>query len=383
MSSGALVYEASERLWDSLLRSAPCVDMSYAKQRDEKEVLPSSFVDDLRPRPYVAIESESMQLAMEDMDDMSAIPLPTGQTVRGGTSIIRNQSACPFRAFATHRLGISALEETAPGIEASSKGSLIHLALEYIWRTLERRAALEALNDDETVALIDAAIEHAWSKAYVVADSRTREYEKKRMQRVLLAWLKLELQRPDFKVTAIEQEYQMHLPEILDQQKNANQQFTVRIKADRMDVDARGRNILIDYKTGAKQSTATWLVDEEGEGRITEPQLPQYAIAAGLGKDDAVAFARVRSGDMAYEGLCGEDIGIDGIAPCDGKRGRPDDWQDVLDDWKSSINALATEFVEGRCDVSPRDAHACKYCGLEAICRIDEIGFDREQGDDS
>jgi len=369
MSSGAVVYDASQRLWDSLLRSAPCVDISYAKQRDEKEVLPSSFVADLELKTCIMIEMEAMQLAMENRDDMSEVPLPEGQSVHGGTSIIRNQSACPFRAFAAHRLGITALDETAPGIEAKSKGSLIHLALEFIWRNLERRAALEALSDDERAALIDAAIEHAWSKAYVATDSRTREYEKKRMQRVLLAWLEVELQRPDFKVTAIEQEYQMQLPE------NTDQQFTVKIKADRMDVDATGRNILIDYKTGAKQSTATWLVDAEGKGRIVEPQLPQYALAAGLGMDDAVAFARVRSGDMAYEGLCGEEIGIDGIAPCDGKRGRPDDWQDVLDEWKSSINALATEFVEGRCDVSPRDANACKYCGLEAICRIDEIGF--------
>jgi len=372
MSSGAVVYEASQRLWASLLLAAPCVDFSYAKQRDEKEVLPSSFVVDLELQPCVTIETEAMQLAMEGMDDMSDMPLPAGQEVRGGASIIRNQSACPFRAFAMHRLGITALEETAPGIEAKSKGSLIHLALEYIWRKLQRRAALEALSDDETVALIDAAIEHAWAKAYVAADNRTREYEKKRMQRVLLAWLELELQRPDFKVAAIEQEYQICLPE------NADQQFTVNIKADRMDVDATGRKILIDYKTGAKQSTAKWLVDEttdDGEmERIEEPQLPQYALAADLGVDDAVAFARVRSGDMAYEGLCGEEIGIAGIAACDGKRGRPDDWQDVLDDWKININALATEFIEGRCEVAPRDDSACKYCGLESVCRIEEMG---------
>jgi len=149
-----------------------------------------------------------------------------------------------------------------------------------------------------------------------------------------------------------------------------------------MDVDETGRKILIDYKTGAKQSTAKWVVNEEHE-RIEEPQLPQYALAANLGPDDAVAFARVRSGDMAYEGLCGEDIGIDGIAACDGKRGRPDDWQAVLDDWKASINALATEFVEGRCDVSPRDEHACQYCGLEAVCRIEEMNMNCERDDDS
>jgi hypothetical protein len=91
-----------------------------------------------------------------------------------------------------------------------------------------------------------------------------------------------------------------------------------------------------------------------------------------------VAFARVRSGDMAYEGLSWEDTGIRGIIPCDGKRNTPDDWQQVLDEWQVDINALAAEFVGGRCDVSPRDARACNYCGLEAVCRVGETGFDCE-----
>ncbi len=366
MSSGALLYDASQHLWASLLRAAPCVELSYAKQRDDKEVLPSSFAADLPLQPCLRPESEPVRADMEGMDECSDVPLPVGQAVHGGTSIIRNQSACPFRAFAIHRLGIKALEETAPGIEAKSKGSLIHLALEYIWRNLEMRTELEALGEDETAALIDAAIEYAWRKACVAADSRTRQYEKKRMHQLLLDWLELELQRPDFRVAAIEREYRLRLPQ------HADQQFEVNIKADRMDVDASGRTILIDYKTGAKQSVAKWLVDEDND-RIEEPQLPQYAVAAELGAHDAVAFARVRSGDMAYEGLCGEDTGIDGIAACDGKRGRPEDWQAVLDDWKASINALAMEFIEGRCDVSPRDANACKYCGLEAVCRVDEM----------
>ncbi len=362
-SIGTIVYEAAQRLWTSLLRSAPNVEISYARQRDDKEVFVSSFIADLEVHACIALETQPLPLETEGMDDDLAVPLPVGQAVRGGTSVIGNQSACPFRAFATHRLGIAALGETTPGIEATNKGSLIHLALEYIWQKLGRQAALAALDTDETIALVDAAIDHAWTEAYVVADSRTRDYEKKRMRRVLLEWLELELNRPDFRVAATETPYHMQLPELSDHQ------FKVNIKADRMDVDASGRRILIDYKTGAKQSAAKWLNE-----RIEAPQLPQYALAAGLGVDDAVTFARVRSGDMEYEGLCGEDIGIEGIMACDGQRGRPEDWQTVLDDWKTHINALATEFVEGRCDVSPRDVHACKYCSFEAICRIEEIG---------
>ncbi|MDQ6981563.1 MAG: PD-(D/E)XK nuclease family protein [Mariprofundus sp.] len=373
MSNGTLVYETSQLLWESVLQSASHIEISYAGQRDDKTLLASPFVADLTPKKPCSIATKSVRLEMEAMYDASPVPLKVEQSVKGGTSIIKNQSACPFRAFATHRLGIAVLGETTPGIEASSKGSLMHLALEYIWRTLERQSALAVLGEQEKADLIDASIEHAWAESHVAADSRTRSYEKKRMQGVLSAWLELELQRPEFRVVAIEQMFHMQLPEA------SSLQFDVNIKADRMDVDAAGRKVLIDYKTGVKQSTAKWLSDEN-DGRIKEPQLPQYALAAKLGVDDAVAFARVRSGDMAYEGLCGDDIGIKGIIACDGKRNAPDDWQAVLDDWKTHLNALAMEFVDGRCDVAPRDCHACKYCGLEAVCRIEEIGIE-DSGD--
>jgi len=376
MSHGAIVFEASEMVWTALLQAAPDVHVSFSKQRDDKELLASSFVLDMEAEMGSVQESEAFALAMEVFDDVSDVPFSLAQAVKGGTSIIKHQSACPFRAFANHRLGIAELGETAPGLEASSKGSLIHLALEYIWRTLHDQKSLAAQTDDDLLLLIDAAIEHAWHESFVIADSRTREYEQKRMRMVLQEWLALELQRPAFKVVAIEEEYLLRLPEA------SEQQFTVKIKADRMDVDAAGRKLLIDYKTGKKQSTATWLVSDKDD-RIEEPQLPQYALAAGLGVDDAVSFARVRRGDMSFEGLCGDAMEIKGIVACDGKRNAPDDWQVVLDDWKTYINALATEFVEGRCDVSPRDAKACQYCGFEALCRIDEMGVEAVKGDES
>ena len=166
-----------------------------------------------------------------------------------------------------------------------------------------------------------------------------------------------------FQIETLEKTYQLSLP------TTGEITLPITIKADRMDKDVHGHRLLIDYKTGIKQSSSKWL----GE-RIAEPQLPIYALAANLSTQDAVSFASVRSGeDMGFEGLSGEDMGIKGLALCDGKRSRPDDWQAVLDAWRQQIDALAEEFIQGHSDVAPRDKDACNYCKLEAVCRIDEL----------
>jgi len=292
-----------------------------------------------------------------------------GEPIRGGTAIIRNQSACPFRAFAAHRLGIAELGETVPGIEPTTKGSLIHHALEFIWTQLKTRQALEEVGDGRA-ELIDAAISHAWNENRSRPDFVIQAVEKKRMHKVLNDWLNIELVRPDFEVVETEAEYDLQLP------RHADRQFGLHIKADRLDHDTTGRRILIDYKTGAKQPVSKWM----GE-RMEDPQLPLYAMAANVGCEGAVTFASLRSGDeMGFNGLAADDIGIAGVAACDGKRGKPDDWEQLLDDWGSHVDALAQEFVEGRSDVSPRDEKACAYCGFEALCRVAETGFDADAG---
>ena len=149
--------------------------------------------------------------------------------------------------------------------------------------------------------------------------------------------------------------------------------FPVALKADRIDRDGEGHRIVIDYKRGRPQRVGDWI-----GARMAEPQLPLYAVAEGLHDADAVCFASVRSGDMGFEGLSGEPTGIQGIAVYKGRDEEAGDWPELLARWRERLDALAAEFVAGRCDVSPRDAHACEYCGLEAVCRIDEIGIDRD-----
>jgi len=50
---------------------------------------------------------------LESFEDSKAPP--SSQAVRGGTRVLSDQAACPFRAFARWRLAAEELEEPAPG----------------------------------------------------------------------------------------------------------------------------------------------------------------------------------------------------------------------------------------------------------------------------
>jgi ATP-dependent helicase/nuclease subunit B len=365
---GRSAFEASHRLWDGIAQAAPHIEACFARRKGDRELLPSPLLASASSAsPCSDGTSAWPSLPMQAYEDAPAVPLQSREQVRGGTAIVKNQSDCPFRALAVHRLDCRALEATEPGINAAGKGSLMHLALEYIWRRLGAQEALLALSDDGLEALLEAATAAAWDGARVAAEPLTRDIEQKRMRRVLREWLEIEKQRPPFTVAALEEDFELLLPQ------QGGVRFVVRIKADRLDRDDQGRTLLFDYKTGSALSRSAWLA-----GRLEEPQLPIYFLAASAaGKPPvAVAFARVRSGECGFQGLASEDVGIEEIRPYEGVGdGQPDDWPALISQWREAIDMLAGEFVAGRCDVTPREAGVCQFCGLQPLCRIDEIGM--------
>ena len=52
--------------------------------------------------------------------------------------------------------------------------------------------------------------------------------------------------------------------------------------------------------------------------------------------------------------------------------------------WRNEINLLAKAFLAGDARVNPRDyPETCKNCGLQALCRIQEIQDGAGAGDES
>ena len=130
-------------------------------------------------------------------------------------------------------------------------------------------------------------------------------------------------------------------------------------RIDRMDKLEAGGHALIDYKTG-KPSPNEWL----GE-RPDDPQLPLYALNA---KEDisAVAFAKLRTGEMRYMGFSDREELIPSVKPAK-------DWKALFAGWKKELETLGSGFASGDARVDPKQLlHTCRYCDLQPLCRVYE-----------
>ena len=180
-------------------------------------------------------------------------------------------------------------------------------------------------------------------------EGRFAELERARLARLAREWLEIEKSRPPFEVLATERSQALSV---------AGLEFSGRI--DRMDRLEGGGHALIDYKTSRTPSPKHWQPP-----RPEDPQLPLYAVAA---KEPvaAVAFAKVRPGEMRFMGFSREKDALPRVL-------QAKNWKSLLEGWKSEAEALGTAFAAGEAAVDPkRELQTCRYCALHTLCRVYE-----------
>jgi ATP-dependent helicase/nuclease subunit B len=339
------------RITDGWKQAAGEVVFSYFTKEEDRDVLPSPLIADV---PEKAVEIPAFPRVRDLIFDSGetetlqdrAAPAVREKKVRGGTRVLSDQAACPFRAFARHRLHAEELEEPAEGLDASKRGKLVHLLMQNVWNELKDSTALQGD--------LSPAIERAAAAAVteMAVEGRFAELERKRLARLAHEWFeKVEKQRPPFSVVSTEEKRPIVFSGVT---------FDARI--DRMDRLESGGHAIVDYKTGGGNLSAKrW----QGE-RPDEPQLPLYAVSA---KEEitAVVFARFRPGDMRFVGLSRDDKALPKVPKA------KDGWQPLLADWKKEAERLGRSFAGGEAGVDPkRDLITCRYCGLETLCRVYE-----------
>lgn len=360
-----------------LLDTAADTIFSYPGMLDGEEVLPSPLlnIQSIKNTEQVPVwpgDNWAITVAKSDSPKWENLqmPEPLGQRpAKGGSTILKHQALCPFRAFAENRLIADGLNTPADGIDPRLHGSLLHEVLELFWKETRTQAALLALDPDSLSQRLRRHVDR------VTADDRGlnqrpafREVEANRIQRQVLAWLELEKQREGFEVISFEEK---RTPLIKGQE--------IRLYIDRIDQLMNGKKVIIDYKTG-KVDPKKWF----GE-RPEDPQLPLYAISEQdndpEGKPETpagVVFAVIRDGEFCFKGVVNREGILPNLPPK-----RKGDLQEAcrqlpetIDNWRHTIHRLMKEFLAGEAAIDPKHgSRTCEnsYCELQPLCRIREL----------
>lgn len=321
---------------------------------------------------------------LEEMPGEGDIPVSAEEIkcLRGGTLILRDFSACPFRAYAAHRLRAVAVKVPEIGLTAMERGTLVHEALKAFWQKVRDSITLKGLMSSGEV---DRHIRRAAAEAFkgiTVDPPLSRKYldiEKERLVELIAEWLHLEKERTGFAVRHLEKWVNLDLKGL-----------PVRGRVDRVDeVEYEGDRftVIIDYKTG-RTSRNDWLFS-----RPRDPQLPAYTTAENLAKEgfDAVAFADVRPGECRFSGVARADGLLPGVVAFehDGWKERvegADDWKTLIELWRRTSEGLAEGFLKGVVAVDPRTGggdNPCEYCEFTPLCRVFEMGVAIEAGENN
>ena len=367
-----------------LLHSANELIFSYADKDGDRLLRASPLLQGIPTLTTITTQANTLaeQLAIANqqdwqwLDDAQAPPVLEGEHVAGGTGLLHAQAICPAWAFYQYRLNARKLDEPQTGLDAMTRGQLIHALLAAFWQQPDAAQTLHTPNAlkqtlDSLANTVMAAFNQAHQEHY---SSVFLMLEAERLSKLALTWLlEVDAQRPTpFKVLACEQEY-----------KTLIEGIQIKLIIDRIDQLEDGRLVVIDYKTSSVLDYKNW-----AEARITEPQLPIYA--AFILKDQdvaAVCFGRVRTSSSGFVGIAAAQDLVQGLEVFDNEKRRTfeaerfNSWQAILTHWHSSITAVAQSIKAGQAAVLVEDERDLAYCDVLPLLRLPErqLQFERWQ----
>ena len=357
-SSAEHELEFAAKLMERLLASAPEVVLSYPETEGDRVLAPTPLVaagdwlSDSQERADDWILRMRASAVFDEIHDETAPELVQSDST-GGSTLFKDMAACPFRAFAKHRLAAKPLEDTDLGLSYRDRGTSVHQALEFIWRELGSQARLLELSQPELDALVARGADAAVAK---LGPGIGRDLEKQRLQKLLPDWLLIEKTRSEFTVAGTEVERLLTIGGL-----------QIKTRADRVDALPDGREIILDYKTGQLKPSG-WAGD-----RPDEPQLPLYCATSEKPVAGA-AFAVIRIGELRFRGLTAHDAGLPALTKMSIDPPLP--FEILLLEWRRVLEHLAEDYRSGKAEVDPKK-FACDNCGLRALCRIRELENDR------
>ena len=356
---------------ERLMACAQEVVFSYALKEHERELRPSPLLPvdaAFKQASHLATLAENLAkpAKLQMLDDFIAPVILPEEKVRGGTHLFASQAKCPAWAFYQYRLGAVKLETPVDGLDTMSRGSLLHHVLQCFWQDCESLHQLKALNTQQLNVRIDAAIEASItalnSEISYIIPPQVLQIERQRLSQLMQAWLAIERERADFKVVACEKKYVCEVDGL-----------PLNLTIDRIDALTGGGLVVIDYKTSAAVSHASW-----AEDRITEPQLPIYTVLAlKYEQVDAVCFAKIRTDELKFIGLSANENVLPKVTALSKLKSNSTfkslgDWDALLEHWYVSLTNIAQEIKTGMAAVTISKEADLAYCDVKPLLRLPE-----------
>jgi probable DNA repair protein len=367
--------EVDAALTEAWRTAAPEVLFTSARAEGDRELLPSPLIARIPQTPIAELAIADFPTRRRALFEAALAPharSSRADTVApalgasaspGGTAVLADQAACPFRAFAHFRLDARALETPEPGLGPAERGELLHAMMARLWSALGDQATLKATDPLRLSAMIDEAAAHAVAhvrgKRPGRLEGRFADLERERLARIAHEWLEIERSRAPFEVRMREEKMMLTA---------GNLRLAGRV--DRVDRLLDGGLAVIDYKSG-RASVSDWLGP-----RPDNAQLPLYALAAGDEEIRAVAFARLKIGHLGFAGLARDEGLLPGVRTVEkhaAARKQAASWSALLERWHEELEALGENFASGDARIDPKRGLAtCERCDLKTLCRVHE-----------
>lgn len=340
------------RIVERLERTAAACKFSYPLSIADAEQTPTTLVSPASceqlsndPGWHAAQLCALAGTAVLDGDPVPAV-LPD-EVVGGGAGTIQRQCNEPFAAFVSARLGVSGLQTISAGLSPMLRGNLVHGALFQLYREMPSQDDIRNWSESEAQERIRNAVERAFLRYERHSDTVLEallELERRRTAALLAEVLRVDQQREEFSVAAVEASVDFKLGSI-----------PLSLRIDRIDRYGDGTIAILDYKTGAPRR----FLDSSGDPE--DVQLVVYACAL-VDTVSELGLYNIDSREIAIEGAGRASMEADA-------------WAESLGRWSERVKQAADELAEG--DVRLRNWQGARDArALNLLSRYGELRRD-------
>jgi ATP-dependent helicase/nuclease subunit B len=286
---------------------------------------------------------------LENYNDPTHLPIHPDEQLHQGTQLLSEQAKCGFRALASMRLISKTIEPASSGLNAKSRGILLHKTLELFWLQIKNQKKLQTLDETSLQQTIEQAIQQAMSslKETAFLAQPIFQLEQERIQKLIFATFNWEKTRPAYEVESLESKHSIQLGPL-----------TFQIRLDRIDILSPEEKWVIDYKTSLP-SPLPWYQEDS-----LEPQILLYALIEPHIK--TILFHELKKGQSLIKGISAHAYPeLPLSSPKENQS-----WEGLRAQWKTYLTQLAQSFFDGHCEAKPKTETLCHTCSYQSLCRL-------------